>query len=43
MEMENLYIVGEPERATKFSFELQPGANCTKMLKPVEEGMATGI
>jgi len=25
MELENLYIVGEPEKAVKFSFKLNPG------------------
>lgn len=43
MEMENLYIEGEPEGATNFSIKLSPGQTCHKMLLPVEEGVATGI
>ena len=43
MDMENLYIVGELENAVKFSFKLNPGQNCAKMLKPVVDGEATGI
>lgn len=43
MELENLYIVGEPEGATKFSLSLNPGDNTVKMLKPVKEGLTTGI
>ena len=43
MQLENLCIEGEPAGATKFEFELQPGDNCTKMLKPEVEGEGTGI
>ena len=43
MEMENLYIVGEPKGATKFQFELQPLTNCHRVLKPIVEGDGTGI
>ena len=29
MELENMYIVGEPDKATKFTVELRPGKNST--------------
>ena len=36
MELRNLYIVGEPDKANKFNFKLGPrGESCVKMLKPV--------
>ena len=36
MELQNLYIVGEPDKANKFNFKLGPrGESCVKMLKPV--------
>ena len=43
MQLENLYIVGEPDGATSFSFTLSPGDSCARLLKPVEDGEATGI
>ena len=43
MDMQNLYIVGEPQNATLFEFELDPGQSASKMLKPIEDGEATGI
>ena len=43
MDMENLFIVGEPANATQFSFKLGPGENTIKMLKPVVDGEATSI
>ena len=43
MDMENLFIVGEPANATQFSFKLNPGQNTIKMLKPVVDGEATSI
>lgn len=43
MELENLRIVDEPEGATIFKFKLAPGANTTKMLKPIDSDLQTGI
>ena len=41
--LENLYIVGEPSKATKFSIELKPGQNTVKLLKSVLDGDNTGF
>ena len=43
MQMENLYICDEPQGATTFKFKLNPGANCVKMLKPVDPNEGTGL
>ena len=43
MELENLRIVDEPEGAKNFKFKLAPGASTTKMLKPIDSDMQTGI
>ena len=43
MQIENLYIVDEPEGVTEFSVELPPLQCGYKILKPIVEGEATGI
>ena len=43
MGLDNLYIVDEPEGATSFEIVLKPGQSCHKMLKPVDEGLDTGM
>ena len=43
MQIENLYIQGEPEGVTEFQVELPPGKSGFKILKPIVEGEATGI
>ena len=43
MQIENLYIQGEPEGVTEFSVTLPPGKSGFKILKPIVEGEATGI
>jgi len=43
MQIENLYIQGEPDDCNEFTVELPPGQCGYKILKPIEEGEATGI
>ena len=41
--LENLYIVGEAEDAESFEIILGPGKSCYKMLRPISDGVQTGI
>ena len=41
--LENLYIVGEPNSAVKFTVELRPGQSAVKLLKSVLDGDNTGF
>ena len=43
LELENLWIQGEPEGATEFTVELATGENGNKILKPISPGEGTGI
>ena len=43
LELENLYIDGEPQGATEFTFELAAGESDNKFLKPIRIDEGTGL
>ena len=43
LRLENLYIKGEEEGVTSFSFELMPGENHSKILSPIVKDDSTSI
>ena len=43
LELENLKIMGEPDGASEFTFELAPGESDNKILKPIRVEEGTGL